>query len=659
MIAGAQQQVTVTDFCGATATAAYTVPDGYSPLQVLETSIADAICTSSTGSAILSISGGKKPYSISWQGAAASGAATSYGSVSIAGLAAGLYQANIQDACAGAISAPFEVGQSEGAPFTVNGQAAHICEEGGQGSIVTTISSDGNSGPFFYAWNNGADTPGINGLSPGAYTVTVTNRFGCTEEETFEVALFQPDIVAKLTHTCGSDGEISLTFTDGSGINTGSPFQFSWSHGVQWQSNIGFYVNTLAGLLPGEYTVTLTNSWGCQHVQSYEVDAIPGPEISLVDYQASTAVPPDLGTFELENGFLKIAVQGHSSYSVQWSNGATTVLNEGLASGTYTVTVTDNATGCSSVAQFDVPLCPANQVIVSCLPNQVEPATNGNSGSIAIDVSGGIPPYTYSWAGPEEFASTSQDISGLTIPGDYCVTVWDACGQRAKLCREIVDDCGYFDRLDISTLNNCLDGHRSLFRVHGAFINPSYSSNYLYLEWTSDASAFTEQSGLGGLQHDGTGIWYHQLISGPTEIEVPESGRYYCRATDERGCSLTAWADFGIETRFFDIDQHVLSEELIVIDGGFIVSSCGSIFNGKNILSGDLSGGSWSDFYSFCFQSDNPDSPPCQGPGAIIIGNTTYHFLVPPNNQAYQINGFNNECGCIFPLEIFNELPYV
>ncbi|MCB9275918.1 MAG: SprB repeat-containing protein [Lewinellaceae bacterium] len=293
------------------------------------------------------------------------------------------------------------------------------------------------------------------------------------------------------------------------------------------------------------------------------------------------------------------------------------------------------------------------------MPNQVEPATNGNSGSIAIDVSGGIPPYTYSWAGPEEFASTSQDISGLTIPGDYCVTVWDACGQRAKLCREIVDDCGYFDRLDISTLNNCLDGHRSLFRVHGAFINPSYSSNYLYLEWTSDASAFTEQSGLGGLQHDGTGIWYHQLISGPTEIEVPESGRYYCRATDERGCSLTAWADFGIETRFFDIDQHVLSEELIVIDGGFIVSSCGSIFNGKNILSGDLSGGSWSDFYSFCFQSDNPDSPPCQGPGAIIIGNTTYHFLVPPNNQAYQINGFNNECGCIFPLEIFNELPYV
>ncbi|MCB9302967.1 MAG: hypothetical protein H6566_20225 [Lewinellaceae bacterium] len=54
----------------------------------METSIADAICTSSTGSAILSISGGKKPYSISWQGAAASGAATSYGSVSIAGLAA-------------------------------------------------------------------------------------------------------------------------------------------------------------------------------------------------------------------------------------------------------------------------------------------------------------------------------------------------------------------------------------------------------------------------------------------------------------------------------------------------------------------------------------------------------------------------------------------
>jgi hypothetical protein len=55
--------------------------------------------------------------------------------------------------------------------------------------------------------------------------------------------------------------------------------------------------------------------------------------------------------------------------------------------------------------------------------------TGGSSnGSIDLNVSGGVGPFTYSWSGPGGFAATTEDISGLAA-GNYTVTVTDKyCG---------------------------------------------------------------------------------------------------------------------------------------------------------------------------------------------------------------------------------------
>jgi hypothetical protein len=52
---------------------------------------------------------------------------------------------------------------------------------------------------------------------------------------------------------------------------------------------------------------------------------------------------------------------------------------------------------------------------------------NVPQGSINIGVSGGTPPYTYAWSGPDNYTATTQDLSGVS-GGLYQLTVTDATG---------------------------------------------------------------------------------------------------------------------------------------------------------------------------------------------------------------------------------------
>lgn len=62
------------------------------------------------------------------------------------------------------------------------------------------------------------------------------------------------------------------------------------------------------------------------------------------------------------------------------------------------------------------------------------PATIGlNNGAIALAISGGVAPYTFSWTGPAGYSSTEQNISGLA-PGEYCVDVTDNYCGTTTVC---------------------------------------------------------------------------------------------------------------------------------------------------------------------------------------------------------------------------------
>lgn len=73
------------------------------------------------------------------------------------------------------------------------------------------------------------------------------------------------------------------------------------------------------------------------------------------------------------------------------------------------------------------------------LSTQVFPPNcfNPFGGTISVQVSGGIPSYSYNWTGPGGFTSTGQYLSTVQ-PGTYCVTVTDAQGSTATTCATMV-----------------------------------------------------------------------------------------------------------------------------------------------------------------------------------------------------------------------------
>ncbi|MBX7226906.1 MAG: hypothetical protein K1X55_12810, partial [Chitinophagales bacterium] len=95
------------------------------------------------------------------------------------------------------------------------------------------------------------------------------------------------------------------------------------------------------------------------------------------------------------NGTITISVQnGTTPINFLWSDGNTNQNRSGLCAGTYSVTVTDGA-GCQVVK---------NDIVVEQVPPPTIAFQKSNAscglcnGSILIDITGGVPPYTYSWS---------------------------------------------------------------------------------------------------------------------------------------------------------------------------------------------------------------------------------------------------------------------
>jgi hypothetical protein len=111
---------------------------------------------------------------------------------------------------------------------------------------------------------------------------------------------------------------------------------------------------------------------------------------------------------------------GTPPYTYLWSNGQNQSSVSGLCPGSYSVTITD-ANGQSSISSnvliTDPPSLVTNTTLLTA------PCNGMANGGINLTVTGGLPPYTYSWSN----GSTIEDPQNLTA-GTYTVTVTDANG---------------------------------------------------------------------------------------------------------------------------------------------------------------------------------------------------------------------------------------
>jgi gliding motility-associated-like protein len=125
---------------------------------------------------------------------------------------------------------------------------------GGASDGVITIITDNSSG-VSYTWTpNAGNGSSVNGLSPGVYSVEVSNDDQCTDDSTFTITEPDPIVVSMIDSVgseCGeANGYLTVAATGGQG-----GFSYTWNNGTNGATN--------SGIDAGNHTVTVTDAAGC------------------------------------------------------------------------------------------------------------------------------------------------------------------------------------------------------------------------------------------------------------------------------------------------------------------------------------------------------------------------------------------------------------
>lgn len=183
------------------------------------------------------------------------------------------------------------------------------------------------------------------------------------------------------------------------------PFSYLWETGDT--------TNFLSGITSGVYSLEVTDSFGCVIPYSGTLSSGIITVDSVIVDDATCNIASD-GSINMHTTSINPPV------SYQWSNGDTTQLITGLATGTYSVTLTDTL-GCFTTSSTMINISGlTTDIMVLDSSGGCVSDTNGALLALALN---GEAPYTYSW----DNGSTSDTAVGLA-PGGYSVTVTDSSG---------------------------------------------------------------------------------------------------------------------------------------------------------------------------------------------------------------------------------------
>lgn len=369
--------------------------------------------------------------------------------------------------------------------FTVNSNSCNItlqtmvvqpsCSGNNDGSI--TITPAGNTGNTNYTWDIIPDpgTASVNMLAAGTYQVTVTDQEGCTASAS--VVLTNPSAI-NLTCTAtaitsgNADGMIMLTFNGGL-----PPYSLNYTGPVMGNIMSAGSPYNLTNLPAGTYSIIVTDANGCtQSCQSTVLD----PDCTVT---ATIDIVQNIRCAGDMNAALFVQVAGGSgNYTYSWSPGTVLPVENplSLATGTYTVTVTDLDLNCAVVAS--VTLANPSPLSFNCA-SQATTLTGIADGFLLITVSGGTLPYNVTYTGPQSgqemmFSIGTLSISNL-LDGAYNIIITDANGCTVN-CSTTIDAGVCMLSIDPQIQNiSCAgaDDGSILLLVNGALGSTTYEWN--------------------------------------------------------------------------------------------------------------------------------------------------------------------------------------
>jgi|GEM_PF-3847602 len=367
-----------------------------------------------------------------------------------------------------------------------------LCAGDTSGSITIYPATDS-----LYSINNGVTFQSSNiftGLTGGNYQIVVQNSGGCLSDTNLTITINEPQALSlTLTPTsplCSGEcnGQMDLTVTGGT-----TPYTISWSTG----DNNVYTIDSLCG---GSYNVTVVDNNGCQST-SFESIVIPSA-INITPYVS------DVVCFGLNNGYISIIVTGGTPpFTYNWSNGTSLPTDTLLSGGYYSLTLTD-ANNCQEFID-SIHVKEPDNILINASNQQDPYCTGNNDGRITINVTGGTPPYTYSWNN----GSTDNTVSFLPA-GTYTVTVTDFnnCENSQSFTLDNISDLTITGQ---AIVNNQFQGNIDITVTGGDSLD-----TYTYL-WSNQAT--TED-----VENLGPGIYtvtvtdnHNCLATDSFEIKIP------------------------------------------------------------------------------------------------------------------------------------------
>ena len=280
-----------------------------------------------------------------------------------------------------------------------------------------TASAWGGTPPYTYTWSSHG-TPAdstASGLRAGVYTVTVSDRAGCTG--TASITLTQPTALkarlqAEAVRCHGENsGAISAAPEGGT-----PPYQFAWPNGQS--------TPRITHLSAGTYTLTLTDAHGCTLAASANV-LQPPPLLG-------TAIPQGTLCFGAHTGQIALNAQGGTPpyrYALNGTAWKGSALQIGLPAGVYEPQIADQ-NGCT-IALPPVVLEQRPPLTVTIGPDTI--LRFGQSIALQTTVSNAQPPLQYAWSaedGPWLSCThcPNPTVQGLAFTRWFTLQVTDALG---------------------------------------------------------------------------------------------------------------------------------------------------------------------------------------------------------------------------------------
>ena len=311
----------LTDNNGCTINGSFTLTQPATAITATETHVNVLCFANNTGAIDLTVSGGVPGYTYLWSNTATT--------QDLLNLVAGTYTVIITDLNNCSLIVPIQITQPS-AILTINSNVTNVtCFGYNDGQINVTMT--GGTAPYTYFWlGSGATTEDLTNVSPGSYTLAVTDNNNCVTSATITVNQPSTPLSASILQNPIScygynDGQLSALGSGGT-----IPYTYLW--------NTAQTTSVISSLGAGGYTVTITDASGCQSSIS---DFLTNPIPFIANFAVSDAVACNPATVNFYNS----TVGNYISASWTLSNGTLSNNLNGFqevfnATGCYDLTLT-------------------------------------------------------------------------------------------------------------------------------------------------------------------------------------------------------------------------------------------------------------------------------------------------------------------------------